>query len=434
MKPAKTGQGINYDSVKTWTSKVDLFSKDYIIVPINEYSHWYVAIICNAPALPTSSVYHERVDDNKNSETVIPNGVEITQETPEASSQNSVPRSSINGDNVAVRSQEEVVENLRRMSIDSSDQPIYATKREMMNNPEEEVSMAPTENGHEVYVVNDEDKPTAEVEHHTTTTTPHMRKKTGKRSSIGLPKYDPNQPRIITLDSLGAPHSPACSYLKQYLIAELKDKKGIEIPAPRAMGTTARDIPEQTNHCDCGLFLLGYIQQFILDPDAFVKSILQRDNKIPWRLDPSALRNNIRDLIFRLQKEQQERENVAQEKKRQAKMSISQMKGTETPNRATAPGTNLSDTSSTLELTSQGALGEKTGTSKSLPAPIRSRPSSSRGSSVILGDVMDPPISNGHANHDTTKVQTTISSIQDSNSTQKWKRTITQMQKRYKIS
>ncbi|KAI0439225.1 hypothetical protein F4803DRAFT_54063 [Xylaria telfairii] len=421
LKPAKTGQGINYDSVKTWTSKVDLFSKDYIIVPINEYSHWYVAIICNAPALPTSPVYHERVDDNKNSEAVTPHGVEIIQETPEASSQDRVPMSSISSDNVAAPSQEEVVENLRRMSIDSSDQPIHAAKREMKNNPEEEVSSAPTKNDHDVYVVNDEDKPTAEVEHHTSTTTPHMRKKTGKRSSIGPPKYDPNQPRIITLDSLGASHSPACSYLKQYLIAELKDKKGIEIPAPRAMGTTAKDIPEQTNHCDCGLFLLGYIQQFILDPDAFVKSILQRDNKIPWRLDPSALRNNIRDLIFSLQKEQQERENVAQEKKRQAKMGMPQTKGTETQNRATAPGANLSDASSTLKLTSQDTPGEKAGTSKSLPAPTGSRPSSSKGSSVILGDVTDPPISNGHANHGTTKVQTALSSIQNggSNSTQK---------------
>lgn len=34
-----------YQSVRKWTAKVDLFSKKYIIVPINENLHWYLAII-----------------------------------------------------------------------------------------------------------------------------------------------------------------------------------------------------------------------------------------------------------------------------------------------------------------------------------------------------------------------------------------------------
>ncbi|KAH8998537.1 hypothetical protein EDB92DRAFT_1181303 [Lactarius akahatsu] len=34
-----------YNSVRKWTSKFDLFQKKYIIVPINENMHWYLAII-----------------------------------------------------------------------------------------------------------------------------------------------------------------------------------------------------------------------------------------------------------------------------------------------------------------------------------------------------------------------------------------------------
>ncbi|KAG5654258.1 hypothetical protein H0H81_005501 [Sphagnurus paluster] len=34
-----------YDSVRKWTAKLDLFSKKYIIIPINEHLHWYLAII-----------------------------------------------------------------------------------------------------------------------------------------------------------------------------------------------------------------------------------------------------------------------------------------------------------------------------------------------------------------------------------------------------
>ncbi|KAH7885232.1 hypothetical protein F5I97DRAFT_1883858 [Phlebopus sp. FC_14] len=34
-----------YQSVRKWTSKIDLFAKKYVIVPINENIHWYLAII-----------------------------------------------------------------------------------------------------------------------------------------------------------------------------------------------------------------------------------------------------------------------------------------------------------------------------------------------------------------------------------------------------
>ncbi|EPE34126.1 Cysteine proteinase [Glarea lozoyensis ATCC 20868] len=45
------GREIDYNAVERWTNKVDLLSYDYIIVPIHENSHWYLAIICNASNL-----------------------------------------------------------------------------------------------------------------------------------------------------------------------------------------------------------------------------------------------------------------------------------------------------------------------------------------------------------------------------------------------
>lgn len=35
-----------HERVKNWTKNVNLFEKDFIIVPINEQSHWFLAIIC----------------------------------------------------------------------------------------------------------------------------------------------------------------------------------------------------------------------------------------------------------------------------------------------------------------------------------------------------------------------------------------------------
>lgn len=39
-----------HDRVKSWTKNVNLFEKDFIVIPINEQSHWFLAIIC-FPAL-----------------------------------------------------------------------------------------------------------------------------------------------------------------------------------------------------------------------------------------------------------------------------------------------------------------------------------------------------------------------------------------------
>jgi Ulp1 family protease len=41
----------NHASVARWTLTLDLFSYDYLIVPICEHSHWYFAIICNPQKL-----------------------------------------------------------------------------------------------------------------------------------------------------------------------------------------------------------------------------------------------------------------------------------------------------------------------------------------------------------------------------------------------
>ncbi|KAF9185844.1 hypothetical protein BGZ50_002841 [Haplosporangium sp. Z 11] len=37
----------SYEAIKSWTAKVDLFSMRYLIIPIHDNLHWYLAIICN---------------------------------------------------------------------------------------------------------------------------------------------------------------------------------------------------------------------------------------------------------------------------------------------------------------------------------------------------------------------------------------------------
>ncbi|XP_057677711.1 sentrin-specific protease 7-like isoform X2 [Corythoichthys intestinalis] len=39
-------QYIRHQRVKTWTRHVDIFSKDFLFVPINKEAHWFLAVIC----------------------------------------------------------------------------------------------------------------------------------------------------------------------------------------------------------------------------------------------------------------------------------------------------------------------------------------------------------------------------------------------------
>lgn len=49
--PSLTLKEKRHSRVKSWTKKVDIFAKDYLIIPINERGHWFLAIIC-FPGLP----------------------------------------------------------------------------------------------------------------------------------------------------------------------------------------------------------------------------------------------------------------------------------------------------------------------------------------------------------------------------------------------
>ncbi|KAF2483671.1 hypothetical protein BDY17DRAFT_250329, partial [Neohortaea acidophila] len=89
-------------------------------------------------------------------------------------------------------------------------------------------------------------------------------------------KFDINAPTIISLDSLGLAHSGETRNLKDYINAEAESKRGMAVASKDLQGMTAKGIPEQTNFCDCGVYLVGYIQEFVKDPKKFVNKVLQR--------------------------------------------------------------------------------------------------------------------------------------------------------------
>jgi len=317
LKPTK-GRGINYDSVKNWTAKVDLFSYDYIIVPVNEHFHWWVAIICNPgrmdPAAASTSDRHVDEDDDDSDE------ISIEMEIRGASNEQGSRQMSY-GDPMDIDSDPapQGVPKSRgstpsRMSIDSVGEFTGTAFSKALEGRQEGGVAKLDGNG-------------TQMTSTAAKTSSQKARKSGKKAvGPGPRKYSPEDPRIITLDSLGTSHSPACTHLKHYLIAELKDKKDRVMDYAQPIGMKATNIPEQNNFCDCGVYLLGYVQEFLKDPDTFVRHLLLREQK-KWDFDASETRNDLRKLIFDLHEEYQSE----QEKLRRRKAEAKRMKQASSP-------------------------------------------------------------------------------------------------------
>lgn len=270
-----------YDGVKSWTAKVDLLSYDYIVVPINQHAHWYLTIICNPGALIPRDEPGDEAQEVKN---------EPDDEVQEV-------RIPPNDDGQKVKNEQNGDDRALSDNVAEDEKVVVVTW--------------------DLSQVSIEDHPTNSMVAESVDVTEKPSKKKSKSSKRRAPirKYDPRAPRVITLDSLDGTHPAVVTRLKAYLIEEIRARKDLEVEAPLPFGHTAKDIPMQNNFTDCGVYLLGYIEEFMKDPYRFAGRILQQEER-DWDVDAPALRNKIRDLIFELQQIRQKEEFQRRQKKR----------------------------------------------------------------------------------------------------------------------
>ncbi|KAK1986598.1 sentrin-specific protease [Colletotrichum cereale] len=261
LTDVKAGRGINYDGVKSWTAKIDLFSFDYVVVPVNENAHWYLAIVCNPAKLLQRSDAQPKAEKVDSAED---------------------PGDKTNGELKAQSTEESLMstvgEQVEQMNLEEGklqeEQPKEQPKEEEQK-VEAMCFKAPS---------NKQRLP---------------RKITGTLAR----KQDPTEARVITLDSLGVGHSPTCGNLKSYLVREAKDKRNLEVEPPSTFGMTAKGIPEQEDHASCGAFLLGYMREFLKDPDGVVAKLIRKETP-SWDITSPAMRSELRNIIIKKRKEQ----------------------------------------------------------------------------------------------------------------------------------
>ncbi|RAK80346.1 cysteine proteinase [Aspergillus fijiensis CBS 313.89] len=307
MNVPRGKKGINYDGVQKWTRNVDIFNHDFVVVPINEHAHWYVAIICNLPNLQDLAepqVYDEPLSSQVQSSSQLDSQVQEIPETPPPEVPRTAQGASIAPDAEPAK-EEQTRHSLASMTL--ADEPPKNASKEGTPVEEwpdrEEVSSIPVQ----AFPKTQAEQPSSQTAcSQEAVKASDAAKASRKQATKRTSKADVNQPTIITFDSLGVTRSPTSRILRDYLYEEAKSKKGVEINTKLIRGITAQKIPLQPNYSDCGLYLLAYLEKFVQDPDTFIRKILQKEDGDWPPLKSGHLRKRLRKFLDALYDEQEQ--------------------------------------------------------------------------------------------------------------------------------
>lgn len=374
---SKNGRkAFNYDAVKKWTKQKDLLNTPYIVVPINENLHWFVAIICNLPNLVRKSA-------------LLGDEAADTAETPAVSQRSSVQPSPIQDPDEIQDSQDPEkpdAQAMRQLSLDESENGT-GTRDQIFEFDENKNLVGILSESHR-----DEES--------TQKNSKKSGKKSKKRAAPSLRKYPTDKPTIITLDSFGVGHPGQVATLKKYVEAEALDKRNMDAVGAGIQGMTAAGIPVQSNYCDCGLYLVGYVAEFAKDPEGFVNKVLTRqlDQEGDFAsFDPSAKRAELRDDLLKLHEEQDQARIALKKAKKEEKLKDKVG--------ATAVTAQTSATPAASKHPSPVPAPPQPSTKQSVkaPSPLEAMPTASRIPSEELGHLQHA-LGTQHDSHESTRV------------------------------
>ena len=320
----KEKKEVNYEAVQKWTRAVDIFTYEYVVVPINEQAHWYLAIICNLPALDRLMALSDddrtnvrRDGPNKSSSPNSPGPeMPVVKESGPLSAHQEASVEKGTTESFAELSLENAGERANALhpssdGVASRRQPL-ANIQEMNDRDDDEmldiIRQIPSDVPDPAALEEDLVEPIEDADHKPRASATCKRQK--RKSFPPVTHINPKRPLIITFDSLGSPHGAVIKALKDYLLEEGKAKRGgMKFDIASIKGINAKCIPLQNNFSDCGLYMLGYVEKFLLDnPPNFVTKVIRREYKNDdWsKLVPSNMRMRLREQLQELHKHQDE--------------------------------------------------------------------------------------------------------------------------------
>lgn len=314
---------INYQGVARWTAKEDIFGYDYIVVPINQDIHWFLAIICNVSNIARTPAIEDATRSEGDDLTTC-KGLESKPEAKDEDLQ-SIPPPALLDPPEPPRpfAVDEIIDP------DDSDlnlvDPRATGPDHGLSVPSGSSSVAAspaTETAQMKRLSLSDTVPESIVLSSASSAGP----KKARRKRPPLRKRDPNEPVIIVLDSLGgSAKSSTMKVLRDYIKEEGREKRGMDANiAGTAVYAKEGQIPQQQNYVDCGVHLLGYAQQFFENPDLFKNRLLSNEMQLEahWPdITMSSMRTGMRDILQRLHREQEADREKTRKLKKQTKKS-----------------------------------------------------------------------------------------------------------------
>ncbi|ORZ18815.1 hypothetical protein BCR42DRAFT_349454 [Absidia repens] len=83
-----------------------------------------------------------------------------------------------------------------------------------------------------------------------------------------------DEPHIFVLDSLGGTQRNTVANINHYLVTEAQHRRHVDPSAFVQPRTHYANVPKQDNSCDCGVFLLHFVDQFLNSPQDFIRILL----------------------------------------------------------------------------------------------------------------------------------------------------------------
>ncbi|CAK9818629.1 Sentrin-specific protease 7 [Anthophora plagiata] len=215
--------------VQKWTKNVNIFEKDFIIIPINEHAHWFLAIICFPGLVGEVFTPSKRTEDSDVRKTV----------------QKSKKLKEVKLQAVTIGSTT-LTPMTTTITIDQADD---GSERDEAEGDDEEMEMD-SEDDDESQNTDDKSVPPK------------------TEQNVPQEKDTVKIPCILIFDSLaGASRARVVATLRDYLSCEYVAKMGSEkVFSKDTIKGASLKVPQQSNFTDCGLYVLQYVESFFKNP------------------------------------------------------------------------------------------------------------------------------------------------------------------------
>ncbi|XP_036141062.1 uncharacterized protein LOC105830930 isoform X2 [Monomorium pharaonis] len=213
--------------VQKWTKNVNIFEKDFVIIPINEHAHWFLAIICFPGLVGKVATCVAKTGENN-----VPKTTQKTKKIKE-----------LKAKAVTIGSTT-ITPVPTTITIDQLDD---GSERDEAEGDDDEMEMD-----------SDEEDETDQSEEN----------KTQINVKLEEQKEFVKIPCILIFDSLaGASRSRVVATLRDYLSCEHVAKLGVEKTFSKdTIKGACPKVPQQSNFTDCGLYVLQYVESFFKNP------------------------------------------------------------------------------------------------------------------------------------------------------------------------